>query len=72
MTVEEFHRECIQVAAKLRTGSVLEYDKVQLSYSAPSWRGLVVFSWTVFPGGLGLFRTPRHLPFFQRTSVNFS
>ena len=51
MIVEEFHRECIQVAAKLRTGSVVGYDKVKLSYPDPPWRGLVVFFWTVFPVG---------------------
>ena len=32
----------------------------------------MVFSWTVFSGGLGLIRTPRNPPFFQRTPVNFS
>ena len=53
-------------------GPDLAYDKVQLSYSESPLRGLVVSSWTVFPAGLGLIRTLRHPPFFQRTSVNFS
>ena len=50
-----------------------EYDKVQLLYSEPFWRGLVVFFWTVFPGGLGLIRTPRHPPFSRGARfVSFS
>ena len=40
-------------AAKLRTGSVSGHDKLILLESAPSWRRLVSFSWTVFPGGSG-------------------
>ena len=45
----------------------------------PPWRGLVLFLWTVFPGGSGLMHGPREkrqnpdvLPFFRSTSDNFS
>ena len=46
------------MARESHSGIALEYDKVQLSYPEPSWRGLVVFSWSVFPGGLGLILHP--------------
>ena len=34
-------------------------DKVQLSYPEPSWRGLALFFWPVFPGGSGLIPAPQ-------------
>ena len=60
-------------------GCAAEHDKVQLSYSDPSWRGLVLFFRPVFPGGSGLIHTPREkrrnrdiLPILRGASDNSS